>query len=195
MSIPDCTPVRGCRRPSFTARRSISPARSTTNSIRSAISSPAKSTSRDALPHWPNGAPSRPNGRLGLGVLRPTQTTGHYYDKALRTIERRESTYCERSRPRPWPTELRGQRPIAGDDQRDRRVRLRSLAERDGCADRVVCPTAGVSRRARCNTQTSVGLTWPARGGCPRTVRRHVGERHLERHFQWPTGLFAFRKQ
>jgi hypothetical protein len=30
--------------------------------------------------------------------------------------------------------ELRGQRAIAGYDQRDRWVRLRSLAERDGCA-------------------------------------------------------------
>ena len=29
-----------------------------------------------------DGAPSRPNGRLGLGVPRHTQTIGRYYDKA-----------------------------------------------------------------------------------------------------------------
>src|SRR5208283_811881 len=57
--------------------------RSTTISIRSAISSPAKFTSRDALRHWPSGAPSRPNGRVDLGVLRHAQATGRYYDKAV----------------------------------------------------------------------------------------------------------------
>src|SRR5208282_6166425 len=41
--------------------------RPTTISIRSAISSPARFTSRDALPHWPSGAPSRPDGCLSLG--------------------------------------------------------------------------------------------------------------------------------
>ena len=42
------------------------------------------STSRDALPHWPNGAPSRPKRPLGSGgVLRHTQTTGRYYDQAV----------------------------------------------------------------------------------------------------------------
>ena len=30
----------------------------------------------------------RPNGRLGLGVLRHTQTTGRYYDKAGQIISR-----------------------------------------------------------------------------------------------------------
>src|SRR5271166_5410891 len=33
--------------------------------------------------HWPSGAPLRPNGRVGLGVLRHTQTSGRYYDKAV----------------------------------------------------------------------------------------------------------------
>ena len=61
------------RRPAFTLTKPTP--RSTTSWIRSVISSPAKSTNRDALPHWPNGAPSRPNGRLGMGVLRHTQTT------------------------------------------------------------------------------------------------------------------------
>ena len=49
--------------------------RSTTTSIRSAISSLAKSTNKDEPAHWPSGALSRPNGRLGLGVLRHAQTT------------------------------------------------------------------------------------------------------------------------
>ena len=46
--------------------------RSTTISIRSAISSPARLTNKDAPTRWPSGAPSRPNGRLSLGVLRHT---------------------------------------------------------------------------------------------------------------------------
>jgi putative transposase len=56
--------------------------RSTTISIRSAISSPARSTNKGAPPRWPSGAPSRPNRRLGLRVLRPTQTTRRCSDKA-----------------------------------------------------------------------------------------------------------------
>ena len=40
--------------------------RSTTISIRSAISSPARFTNKGAPPRWPSGAPSRPNRRLGL---------------------------------------------------------------------------------------------------------------------------------
>ena len=43
---------------------------STTISIRSAISSPAKFTNKDEPARWPSGAPSRPSGRFGLGVLR-----------------------------------------------------------------------------------------------------------------------------
>ena len=46
----------------------------TTISIWSAISSPAKSTSRDALPHSPSGAPSRLECRLRVGVLRHALT-------------------------------------------------------------------------------------------------------------------------
>ena len=38
--------------------------RSTTISIRSAISSPARFTNKGAPPRWPSGAPSRPNRRL-----------------------------------------------------------------------------------------------------------------------------------
>ena len=56
--------------------------RSTTISIRSAISSPASSTNKGAPPRWPSGAPSRPNRRLGLRLLRPTQTTCRCSDKA-----------------------------------------------------------------------------------------------------------------
>ena len=56
--------------------------RSTTISIRSAISSPARFTNKGAPPRWPSGAPSRPNRRLGLRVLRPTQTTCRCSDKA-----------------------------------------------------------------------------------------------------------------
>ena len=41
-----------------------------------------ESTSRDALPHWPSGAPSRLECRLSLGVLRHTQTSCRYSDKA-----------------------------------------------------------------------------------------------------------------
>jgi hypothetical protein len=40
-----------------------------------------KWTSRDALPHWPSGAPSRPNGRLGLGELRYALPTCRYSDE------------------------------------------------------------------------------------------------------------------
>src|SRR5271165_1590360 len=50
------------------------------SSIRSAISSPAKPTSRDALPHWPNGAPSRLECRLRVGVSRHALTTRRYSD-------------------------------------------------------------------------------------------------------------------
>ena len=46
--------------------------RSTTISTKNVISSPAKSTNKDALPRWPSGAPSRPNGRWSVGVLRHT---------------------------------------------------------------------------------------------------------------------------
>ena len=49
--------------------------RSTTISIRSAISSLAKLTNKGELAHWSSGAPSRPNGRLDPGVLRHAQTT------------------------------------------------------------------------------------------------------------------------
>jgi putative transposase len=45
------------------------------------------------LPHWPNGAPSLPNGRLGLGVLRQTKTTGRYYDKAVECPPLQSSRY------------------------------------------------------------------------------------------------------
>jgi len=48
--------------------------RSTITSIRSAISSLAKLTNKDEPARWPRGAPSRPNGRLGPGALRHTQT-------------------------------------------------------------------------------------------------------------------------
>src|SRR5208337_2131857 len=57
--------------------------RSTTISIRSAISSPARFTNKGAPPRWPSGAPSRPNRRLGLRLLRPTQTTCRCSDKAV----------------------------------------------------------------------------------------------------------------
>ena len=57
--------------------------RSTTISIRSAISSPAKFTNKDEPARWPSGASSQPNGRSGLGVLRHQHTTWGYSDKAL----------------------------------------------------------------------------------------------------------------
>ena len=56
--------------------------RSTTISIRSAISSPARFTNKGAPPRRPSGAPSRPSRRLGLRLLRPTQTTCRCSDKA-----------------------------------------------------------------------------------------------------------------
>src|SRR5271166_6176840 len=59
--------------------------RSTTISIRSAISSLARFTNKDEPARWPSGAPSRPSGRLGLGVLRHTQATCRYSDKAAKT--------------------------------------------------------------------------------------------------------------
>jgi transposase-like protein len=60
---------------------SVTP-RSTTTSIMSAISSPAEFTSRDALPHWPSGAPSRLKCRFVMGVSRHAQCTCRYSDKA-----------------------------------------------------------------------------------------------------------------
>ena len=56
--------------------------RFTTISIRSAISSPAKITNKGELADWPSGAPSRPNHRLDLRLLRPTQTTCRCSDRA-----------------------------------------------------------------------------------------------------------------
>src|SRR5271166_2058970 len=58
--------------------------RSTTTLIRSAISSLAKFTNKDEPAPWPSGAPSGPNGRFGLGVLRHAETTCRYSDKAGR---------------------------------------------------------------------------------------------------------------
>ena len=49
--------------------------RSTTISIRSAISSLARSTNNGEPARWPGGAPSRPNDRLGPAVLRHAQMT------------------------------------------------------------------------------------------------------------------------
>ena len=49
--------------------------RSTTISIRSAISSPARFTNRRRTARWPSGAPSQPNNRLGPAVLRHAQMT------------------------------------------------------------------------------------------------------------------------
>ena len=63
--------------------------RSTIISIKSAISSPAKLTNKDEPARWPSGAPSRPDGRWGLGVLRATQTTGRYSDKAKKGVRYR----------------------------------------------------------------------------------------------------------
>ena len=79
--------------------------RSTTISIRSAISSPAEFSSRDALPHWPSGAPSRRECRLRVGVLRHAQTTCRYSDKALPSAAQR--------RPHFLPPLFRRRRAIA----------------------------------------------------------------------------------
>jgi hypothetical protein len=46
--------------------------RSTITSIVNAVSSLAEFTSRDALPHWPSGAPWR---RLAMGVSRHARST------------------------------------------------------------------------------------------------------------------------
>ena len=54
--------------------------RSTTISTRSAISSLAKFTNKDEPARWLSGASSQSNGRLGLGLLRHTQTTSRYSD-------------------------------------------------------------------------------------------------------------------
>ena len=52
--------------------------RSTTNSIRSAISLLAKSTDKDEPLHWPSGASSRPNGRMDLHALRHKEMARRY---------------------------------------------------------------------------------------------------------------------
>jgi hypothetical protein len=56
--------------------------RRTTNSIRSAISSRGKSTSRDALLPWPSGALSRHRSPLARWRLRCTPTSLRYFDAA-----------------------------------------------------------------------------------------------------------------
>jgi hypothetical protein len=56
--------------------------RRTTNSIRSAISSRGKSTSRDALLPWPSGALSRHRSPLARWRLRCTPTSLRYFDTA-----------------------------------------------------------------------------------------------------------------
>ena len=56
--------------------------RSTTISTRNVISSPAKSTNKDARPRSASGARSLPDSRLGLGKLCHTQTTSRCSDKA-----------------------------------------------------------------------------------------------------------------
>jgi hypothetical protein len=53
---------------------------STTTFPRSATSSGAKSTERDGPPHWPPGGPSWPKRRLGLGDLRPPETSCRWTD-------------------------------------------------------------------------------------------------------------------
>ena len=56
--------------------------RCTTNSIRSAISSRGKSTSRDALLHWPSGALSRHRSPFARWLSRCVSTTLRYFDTA-----------------------------------------------------------------------------------------------------------------
>src|SRR5260370_1185228 len=46
-----------------------------------------------ARARWRGGAPSRPNGRLGLGVLRNAQTTCRYSDKALTKTPAHEASH------------------------------------------------------------------------------------------------------
>ena len=57
--------------------------RCTTNSIRSAISSRGKSTSRDALLPWPSGAPSRHRSPLARWRSRCMSTSLRYLDTAV----------------------------------------------------------------------------------------------------------------
>jgi hypothetical protein len=57
--------------------------KSTTISIRNAISSLAGFTNKGEPLHWPSGALSLANGRWGPGVLRHIWTSGHYFDEAL----------------------------------------------------------------------------------------------------------------
>jgi len=69
----------------------------------------------------------------------------------LRQI-RPESTLSARRRPRPRSSHLGGDPPIPGGNQRDRWVRLLSLAEREGCA--ISCPWL-ISRKNSSNSRLS----------------------------------------
>ncbi len=64
--------------------------RFTTISTRNVISSPAKSTNRDARPRSASGARSWPDSRLGLGKLCHIQTTCRYSDNARKRHPRSE---------------------------------------------------------------------------------------------------------
>ena len=84
--------------------------RSTTISIR-AISSPAKFTSRDALPHWPSGAPSRLRCRLGWERCAMRKRPAVTLTKPRRAVEVSEWVAHGLKLPRPSaPPESRSKR-------------------------------------------------------------------------------------
>src|SRR5208283_2964472 len=120
--------------------------RPTTISTRNVISSPAKSTNRDAWMRWPNGALSRPNSRLGLGMLCHTQTTCRYSDNARRRSHRRllrgstaEPSTCwlEPCRACPFGQFHQGQ----GDDDTDQCQPTGDVKGVDIAAEHVLCLT------------------------------------------------------
>ena len=75
-----CSAFEVCRRCRSSAQ--FMP-RCTTNSIRSAISSRGKSTSRDALLPWPSGAPLRRRSTLARWRSRCMSTSLRYFDTAV----------------------------------------------------------------------------------------------------------------
>jgi hypothetical protein len=89
------TVVKGLRPPfrlaKFEGDAAFVTPRSTTISIRSAISSLATFTSTDARPRWPSGALSPPNRRWGLGKLRNPQAACRYSDIAVGRAFRRQA--------------------------------------------------------------------------------------------------------
>src|SRR5208337_5089894 len=108
----------------------------------------------------PNGAPSRPNSRLGLGMLRHTQTTCRYSDNA-------QETMCpgvgERSISRPISARIMfaAKRLTPGTSQMSRLAAIKAEADR---AAGNVLPIIAEIRKSGAVTLRAVADALNARG-------------------------------